>query len=32
MLSNQSTMGINRSVTPYKQELAKKLNLFHLIA
>ncbi|AJI45743.1 putative membrane protein [Francisella tularensis subsp. novicida] len=32
MLSNQSTMGINRAVTPYKQELAKKLNLFHLIA
>ncbi|MBK2357226.1 amino acid permease [Francisella hispaniensis] len=25
-------MGINRAVTPYKQELAKKLNLFHLIA
>ncbi|EDZ90757.1 membrane protein, putative [Francisella tularensis subsp. novicida FTG] len=25
-------MVINRAVTPYKQELAKKLNLFHLIA
>lgn len=31
MLSKQSTMGINRAVTLYKQELAKKLNLFHLI-